>query len=78
MLALLALSNNLTEVVKTVAQEFGCTEVTVYADYERLKTWVHALEQDAQLEGILRTRQLLGLSFSKDTPISFLYSREKS
>ncbi len=56
MLVLLGLGNSKQAVVETLAKEEGCSEAAIYADYERMSTWVHAIEEDENLSSLLRAR----------------------
>jgi transcriptional antiterminator len=56
MVRLIAMGNSLSAVVQALASEFGCSERTIYHDYEVMDTWAHAIEQDKQLTTILRAR----------------------
>ncbi len=56
MVRLIAVGNNLSAVVQSLASEFKCSERAIYKDYEQMDTWAHAIEQDKQLTTILRAR----------------------
>lgn len=56
MLRLLAVGNSLSVIVQTLSAEFHVSEWVIYKDHKRMKTWVHAFEQDGVLSSILRAR----------------------
>jgi hypothetical protein len=56
MLRLLAVGNSLSAIVQTLSAEFHVSEWVIYKDHKRMKTWVHAFEQDEALASILRAR----------------------
>jgi NADPH-dependent glutamate synthase beta subunit-like oxidoreductase len=53
---LLAVGNSLSAIVQTLSAEFHVSEWVIYKDHKRMKTWVHAFEQDEALASILRAR----------------------
>lgn len=56
MLRLLAVGFSLSAIVQTLSVEFHVSEWVIYKDHKRMKTWVHAFEQDEALASILRAR----------------------
>jgi hypothetical protein len=56
MLRLLAMGNSLNAVIQTLGKEFNCKEWVIYKDHKRMRTWVHSIEQDEALCGILREK----------------------
>lgn len=56
MVNLIAMGNGLDAIVDVLSGEFGVSRKTIYSDYERMDTWVHDLQADAQLCAKLKQR----------------------
>lgn len=56
MLTLLALGNSLKAIVDALSEEFHCSKQTIYRDYERMSTWIHAIQQDEKLSAMVYSR----------------------
>jgi biotin operon repressor len=56
MLQLLALGNTLHSVIVAVSQEFGCSQNTVYKDYQNMEHWGKKFRQDKQTSFVLHAR----------------------
>lgn len=76
MVNLIAVGNGLDAIVDVLSEEFKVSKAAIYADYERMETWVHDLQADEQLCAKLKQRleflnrtaidMLLGLNSSAD------------
>jgi len=74
MVNLIAMGNGLDAIVDALSQEFKVSKVAIYADYERMETWVHDLQADEQLCAKLKQR----LEFLNRTAIDMLLDLNSS